>query len=264
MLTKKRQRQYLTEKEQHWLQELVVFDQSRDEKALHRLRLEIKKIRALVELAKAQSGKRAAGHFAGLKEMFRQAGVIRDAGSQVRYLEERHLLSPEFRERQTRSIGLAGDVFAGHIRQFRRKGKKAAKRIRMEVHSIHPRRIQRWYAREIIRTGILLTGSVDPLHGPKGEDEEYDPLHEARKKIKTLLYVQKLLPAEIVQRIRLNRDYLDQLQEAIGQWHDAMVAMAGWAKDDVSGEMVMLQECRNRERTARALADRFCVEVHLS
>src|ERR1700677_258688 len=130
MLTKKKQRRYLTEKEQHWLQGLVVFDRSRDEKALHRLRLEIKKIRALVELAKAQSGKRAAGHFRGLKEMFRQAGGIRDAGSQVRYLEERHLLSPEFRDRQTRSIGLAGDEFAGRIRQFRKEGKKAAKQIR--------------------------------------------------------------------------------------------------------------------------------------
>jgi CHAD domain-containing protein len=263
MLTKKRQRRYLTEKEQQWLQELVVFDQSRDEKALHRLRLEIKKIRALVELAKAQSGKRAAGHFRGLKEMFRQAGVIRDAGSQVRYLEERHLLSPEFRERQTRSIGLAGDVFAGHIRQFRRKGKKAAKRIRTEMQSIHAGRIQRWYAREIIRTGILLTGSGDPLQA-KDEDEGYDPLHEARKKIKTLLYVHKLLPVEMAERIRLNTGYLDQLQEAIGQWHDTMVAMAGWAKDDRTGELVMRQECRDRERTARALADRYCVEVHLA
>jgi CHAD domain-containing protein len=264
MLTKKIQRRWLTEKEQRWLKELVVFDESRDEKALHRLRLEIKKIRALVELAKAQSGKRASGHLRGLKEMFRQAGVIRDAGSQVRYLEERHLLSPEFRERQTRSIGLAGDEFAGHIRQFRRKGKKASKRIRMEVQSIHAGRIQQWYAREIIRTGILLTGSVDPLHGPTGGDEGYDPLHEARKKIKTLLYVQKLLPVEIAERIRLNTDYLDQLQEAIGQWHDAMMAMAGWAKDDIAGELVMRQECLDRERTALALADRFCVEAHLA
>jgi CHAD domain-containing protein len=247
MLTKKRQRRYLTEKEQHWLQELVVFDRSRDEKALHRLRLEIKKIRALVELAKAQSGKRAAGYFRGLKEMFRQAGAIRDAGSQVRYLEERHLLSPEFRERQTRSIGLAGDVFAEHIRQFRRKGRKAAKRIRTEMRSIHAGRIQRWYAREIIRTGILLMG----------------PLHEARKKIKILLYVQKLLPVEIGERIRLNTGYLDQLQEAIGQWHDATVAMAGWAMDDRTGELVMREECQDRERTARALADRYYVEVHL-
>ncbi len=113
MLTKKRQRQYLTEKEQHWLQELVVFDESRDEKALHRLRLEIKKIRALVELAKVQSGKRAAVHFSGLKKMFRQAGVIRDAGSQVRYLEERHLLSPEFREQADAFHRIGGRSLCG-------------------------------------------------------------------------------------------------------------------------------------------------------
>jgi hypothetical protein len=173
-LTKKRQRQYLAEKQERWLRELLVFDESRDEKALHRLRLEIKKIRALVELAKVQSGKRAAGHFSGLKKMFRQAGVIRDAGSQVRYLEERHLLSPEFRERQTRSIGLAGDIFAGRIGQFRRKGKKVSKRIRTELQSIAAGQIQRWYAREIIRTGILLMG-----RRAAGDDEGRDPLHGA-------------------------------------------------------------------------------------
>jgi hypothetical protein len=56
---------------------------------------------------------------------------------------------------------------------------------------------------------------------------------------------------------------LDQLQEAIGQWHDATVAMAGWAMDDRTGELVMREECQDRERTARALADRYYVEVHL-
>jgi CHAD domain-containing protein len=259
MLTKKRQRQYITEKEKHWLQELAVFDESRDEKALHRLRLEIKKIRALVELAKVQSGKRAGDHFSGLKKMFREAGVIRDAGSRLRYLEERQLLSPEFRDLQASSIGAAADAFAGQIREFRKEGRRASKRLRTEMQSIHAERIRRWYAREIIRTGILLTGSGGTLHEAGSEGT----LHEARKKIKTLLYVQRLLPVAITERIRLNTGYLDQLQEAIGQWHDAMVAMAGWAKDDVTGGRLMLQECRDREQTARALANTFCLRVRL-
>jgi hypothetical protein len=42
------------------------------------------------------------------------------------------------------------------------------------------------------------------------------------------------------------------------------VAIAGWVKDDRAGELVMQQECRDRERTARSLADRYCVEVHLA
>jgi CHAD domain-containing protein len=244
MLTKKRQRRYLAEKEQHWLQELVVFDESRDEKALHRLRLEIKKIRALVELAKVQSGKRAAAHFSGLKKMFREAGVIRDAGSQVRYLEDRNLLSNEHKDQQTRSIQLAAAAFAAHIHRYRKKGKKAVKRLQTDLQTIHAGRILRWYASEIIETGILL--------GSTG-----DELHEARKRIKTMLYVQKVLPKSIAKRVRLNTDYLDRLQEAIGQWHDAVVAIGDWAEDNPAGKRVVQQECLDKVQEVRMLGEGF-------
>jgi CHAD domain-containing protein len=250
MLTKKRQRQFLTEKEQRWLQELIVFDESRDEKALHRLRLEIKKVRALVELVKVRSGKRAAVHFAGLKKMFREAGVIRDAGSQVRFLEERQLLSKEHRDRQTRTIQSAGDSFAAHIRQYRKKGKKASKQLKMDMHAIDAGLVQRWYAREIIRTGLLLSGSGDELH-------------EARKKIKTMLYVQKILPEAITGRVRLNTDYLDRLQDLIGQWHDVVVAIADWGTDNAAGRQAVQQECLDKEQAVRTLAEGVHLKVHM-
>jgi CHAD domain-containing protein len=251
MLSKKRQRRFLTEKEQHWLQELAVFDESRDEKSLHRLRLEVKKIRALVELAKVRSGKRAAVHFSGLKKMFREAGVIRDAGSQVRFLEERHLLSKEHRERQTRSIQMAAESFAAHIHDYRKKGKKASKRLKTEMHTMHARRVLRWYGREIIRTGLLLSST--------GEE-----LHEARKKIKTMLYVQKVLPAAMTKRIRLNTGYLDQLQEAIGQWHDAVVAIGDWAEDNPEGKRAVERECLDKKQAVRTLAAEFQRKIHVT
>lgn len=248
MLSKKKQRRYLAEKEQRWLNALIIFDESREEGALHRLRLEIKKIRALVELAKVQSGKRAAGHFRGLKKMFRKAGAIRDTGNQVRFLEARHLLSQEHKERQTRSMQLAADAFAARIRRFRKKGKKASKRLQTDMRSIHVSRIRRWYAREIIRIGILLTRSGEALH-------------EARKRIKTLLYVQKLLPAAITKLIRLNTDYLDRLQEAIGQWHDAVVATMDFPDDNSAGMRLVSQEMLDKEQAVRMLAEEFSRQV---
>jgi len=248
MLTKKRQRRFLAEKEQRWLQELVVFDESRDEKALHRLRLEVKKIRALVELAKVRSGKRAAVHVSGLKKMFRLAGVIRDAGSRVRFLEERHLLSEEHREGQARSIRMATEKFTAKIHQYRKKGKKASKRLQTAMHPIHAGRVLRWYAGEIIRTGVLLSGGGDELH-------------QARKKIKMMLYVQKILPAAIAERVGLNRDFLDELQEAIGQWHDAVVAMTDWAVPE--GLHSVHRECVDKEQAVRRLAEQFHLKVHM-
>jgi len=250
MLTKKKQRRYLTEKERHWLQELVVFDESRDEKALHRLRLEIKKIRALIELAKIQSGKRAAAHFSGLKKMFREAGVIRDASSQVRYLEARNLLTNEHKDQQTRSIQLAAAAFVANIHRYRKEGKKASKRLLTDLHTIHAGRLLRWYASEIIETGILL--------GSTG-----DELHEARKRIKTMLYVQKILPKAIAKRVRLDTGYLDRLQEAIGQWHDATMAIGDWAEVNPAGKRVVQQECVDKLQEVRRLAEGFYQKVHM-
>lgn len=250
MLSKKRQRRFLAEKEQQWLQELIVFDESRDEKALHRLRLEVKKIRALVELVKARSGKRAAAHFSGLKKMFREAGIIRDAGSQVRFLEERHLLSKEHGERQARSIQRAAESFVAHIHQYRKSGKKASRRLKTDMQAIHAGRVLRWYGREIIRTGLLLGSSGDELH-------------EARKKIKTMLYVQKVLPPALTKRIRLNTEFLDQLQEAIGQWHDAVVAIGDWGEDNPEGKQAVQKECLDKEQAVRTLAAEFQRKVHL-
>jgi CHAD domain-containing protein len=246
MLTKKRQRRYLAEKGQRWLRELTVFDDSRDEEALHRLRVEIKKVRALVELTSANSGKPAARHFRGLKKVFKQAGAIRDASSHVRYLEQRNVLSPEQRDQQVRSIRAAAEVFAKHTGQYKKKAKKASRQLRMDIKSIHAGRIRRWYAREIVVTSMLLEGSGDVLHA-------------ARKKIKTLLYVYKLLPGAIADRIRLNTEYLDRLQQAIGEWHDAMVAIGEVPEKNEA----MLREFRVKEEAVRKLAADFPFVVHI-
>ena len=249
MLTKRKQRRFLAEKEQRWMHQLEAFGESHDDEALHRLRVEVKKIRALVKLISTDSGKRAAGHFRGLKQMFREAGVIRDAASQAQWLEQRHLMSPVEREQRAAFVRAAGDLFTSHLDRFRQNGQKASRRLRSDAHSIHAGRIRRWFAREILDAGILLS-----RQGPE--------IHDARKKIKTILYVHKLLPLAISQRIPLNTGYLDQLQEAIGQWHDAVLV-----RDQEAGEGRPLvqeieQEVRNKERIVNELASEFATCLH--
>jgi CHAD domain-containing protein len=249
MLTKKKQRRYISEKERQWLDELVAFDESRDEEALHRLRLQIKKIRALVQLSGHVRGRRLAKDFRPLKKMFRVAGMIRDSRSQLRLLEEHKLVSPEYRERRVRELRDAGENFSRHVRAYRKQGKKAGRMLLADLHSIHSGRIRRWVANEIIRTGLLLTKSGDDLH-------------LARKKIKALLYVQKILPQKMAAQLRLDRGYLDSLQDNIGKWHDMLVAATDWPDKSDAGEMQMMQECREKEQAVRALADDFYRRAH--
>lgn len=45
-------------------------------------------------------------------------------------------------------------------------------------------------------------------------------LHEARKQIKRMLYLREWLPSKYRKALGLNMDYLDELQNLIGLWHD--------------------------------------------
>ncbi|HET6252665.1 MAG TPA: CHAD domain-containing protein [Puia sp.] len=249
MLSKKKQRKYLAQKGQRWLDELVAFDESHDEESLHKLRLEIKKIRALVRLFENVRGKRLAKDFRPLKKVFKQAGVIRDTRSEVNLLEARQLLSPEFKDRRLHQIQAATDNFARHFPDYRKKGKKAARQLLADVHSIRSMKIRRWIAEEMIQVGILLTKTGDDLH-------------MARKKIKTLLYVEKILPKGLADQLCLNRDYLDRLQDAIGKWHDDLVAAADLHHENADGEKLMRQECREKEQAIRVLAGDFWRTAH--
>ena len=250
MLTKKKQRQYLDEKERQWLNELAVFGKTRDENALHRLRLGIKKIRALIRLSASVRGKPRSRELRPLKKMFRQAGIIRDTESQLRLLEQHQLLSPEQRELRVLRIKEAADKFTRNITDYRKEGRKAARLLQADVKSIDSVAIRRWFAGEIIQTGVLLTKSGNELH-------------LARKKIKTLLYVQKMLPEKKALQLRLDRDYLDNLQDAIGSWHDTLVAADSWPDRDDAGEKQMTAECREKERIIRVLADDFHRKVRV-
>src|SRR5258708_25242618 len=90
MLSKKKQKKYLSKKEKDWLIQLQVFGESGDPEALHRLRLGVKKVQAFGQMVKACSGKLASKDFDLLKKMFLHGGKIRDANTKLPLLEHFH------------------------------------------------------------------------------------------------------------------------------------------------------------------------------
>src|SRR5258706_15404277 len=78
MLSRKKQKKYLTKKERDLLTQLQAYGESGDADALHRLRLDVKKVKAFVQMVKACSktsgDRRVSKDFGLLKKMFRQAG----------------------------------------------------------------------------------------------------------------------------------------------------------------------------------------------
>jgi hypothetical protein len=66
-----------------------------------------------------------------------------------------------------------------------------------------------------------------------------------------------------VKELQLNRNYLDQLQDAIGVWHDASMVTASWTEKGLTGAQAMTQDCRAKENAVRTLAGEFYHRVHL-
>ena len=231
------------------MQQLQVFEGSRDPEAIHQLRKDIKKIKAMVQLVRSCSGEQMRKDFNLLKKMFRQAGKIRDAGNNLQMLQQYHPSTPRLEQEQDHIRYEASKVFLNEIQQYRKKGKKAGRRMLTDLQGIQTKCIKDWYAAQLINISVLLT-------------ETGDRLHEARKRIKEILSVLGLLPNTLVTELRLDTDYLDQLQDAIGAWHDSVVVVSIYAGRDVTDSQAMVRECREREAAVRALANDFYLRVH--
>lgn len=250
MLKKSKQRRYLAKKDKEWQAELDAFGDSRDPEAIHRLRVAVKKIKAVAHFSQACSGKDTKKDFNLLRKMYRQAGAIRDAGNHLQLLEKVHAAPEFFKREQQQMQEEASQDFVNSIEAYRKKGKKAARRLLADVRPVRQDCIKDWFAAELIKISILLNASGDELH-------------QARKEIKTLLYVCKLLPSRIARELRLDGDYLDELQNAIGDWHDAFVVAATLSGKELCGAQAMLVTSREKETKVRLLAAEFYHRVHL-
>jgi len=257
MLSRKKQKKYLTKKESDLLVQLRAYSESGDADALHRLRLDVKKVKAFVQMVKSCSDKKMRGDrsvskdFGLLKKMFRQAGKVRDASNTIKLLEQLHSVPAAFTVEQDELRVSAADEFRQQAGKYRKKGKKAGRRLLEDVNAIRTGYIRDWYGGQLIRIGVLLTASGDQLHA-------------ARKKIKELLYVEKLLPSGLVDELRLDNDYLDKLQDLIGQWHDMSVIVTAYAGRPGADSAAMVSECREREKRVRELAGDFYLRAHMS
>jgi CHAD domain-containing protein len=250
MLNGKKQRKYLAKNGREWQDQLQVFGRDRKEEALHDLRVAVKKIKAFTRLSEACSGKAAVKDFRLLKKMFRQAGAVRDLGNLLGELDHFRSVPGEFKRQKRQLKEAETTVFIDHIGQYCKKGKKAGRRLLHDVHTIRSACIRNWYAEQLVDIGVLLTASGNRLH-------------KARKRIKEILYVLKVLPAALAEELALDTKYLDDVQDAIGKWHDAVIVVTSWAGKDRDSSQEMVRECRDREAVVRRLGDEFYLRAHV-
>ncbi len=245
-LTIRKQKEFLSGREKDWHRRLRSLENGYDRDALHRLRVDLKKIRALVQLSEDCGTGRTGKEFQRMKRLFQQSGKVRDVDNGIQVLESYPSAPAAFKEQQYRQKHEAFKELTTCARKYRKKTRHA---VLSHIHSISDTCIRDWYAVQIVNIGLLLTNSGDDWH-------------KARKLIKRLVYLLNVLPSALAGELRLDKDYLDQLQDAIGVWHDASMTVTAWAGKDLADSQQMIKDCQEKENKVRELAQEFYLRAH--
>jgi CHAD domain-containing protein len=186
------------------------FLEKKDSEDIHRLRVAIKKIRALAWLQKKCGASGAQAQADRLKKIFKHAGRIRTSQVMLSLIGD---------------IGKAGRKIIASEKRKELASTRAFKKQKPRYHDllfsvgktthVHPmkkKRVLRVYKKALRKTDSLL------------HSEEDEQIHESRKRIKRLIYNYPLLGKKAKKKLGLDKKFLGKAEETIGEWHDAVIA----------------------------------------
>ncbi|MBS1528681.1 MAG: CHAD domain-containing protein [Bacteroidetes bacterium] len=209
-----------------------------EQEKLHRFRVQVKKLRALLLLLDTALGDKILSKgFKPVRKIFKQGGVIREAYINIQLSSHYDLKNDEFIQEQVDGMEKA-------IIEFRDNGKKHLKTIK-EVHGelehklqgIDDEQVSEFYKQQLEQIALALSSN-----------QFGDDLHDCRKRIKTLVYNRKVAGEALEGNLDLNSDYLDKLQGQIGEWHDTILAIQLFSSPQINAKPVVMRIKRQHTR----------------
>lgn len=203
---------------------LKAFSRSGDQEELHKFRVQVKKLRAMLTLFENASRQHGLLNcFKPVKQVFKNAGTVREAYTNLKLGEHFQLKNEDFEKGQH-------DLIDEGIKRFKREKKRHFKKIGTAYWSLkkHLRRIDNsaiaeYYKRQLETLALEMAA---PLFT--------EDMHSDRKKIKILLYNYPIAGKALSNAVTFNSAYLDRLQDHIGRWHDNVVATELFASPEIN------------------------------
>lgn len=246
MLKKKKQHKYLSKRWHAIRCYLSEFGCSSNPEVLHKLRVEIKKVRAFVRFSAAGAAESNAAMKA-VRKIFRKAGEIRETALTLALMKKYGITDASLEAEKNNFLQQKSALFRSHITGYDRRVRKAAGMLGKDLQPLRNGNVKKWFVRQLRKTGTLTAAPLPNL------------LHEARKKIKTMLYVHAFLPKRLAQQLQVNSDYLHQLQENIGNWHDVAMALSLFPprekKENVKTGRLHREQAKQERRIAADVKD---------
>jgi CHAD domain-containing protein len=182
-------------------------------KAIHDLRIHIKKIMALLELNKIRGYDAGTLALPGLKHLFRTAGISRNSQVMLSNLHKSEIDEKNIIQYHKDIIRQTAKRFMrdipGHLKivnDFRVEMRSGKLRAITNDQILHYHHVKSDYLKKIFRA---------PLNP--------EWLHEGRKQIKHILYIRELIKPSYMKIIPFHYSHLDEFQNMIGKWHDTAV-----------------------------------------
>lgn len=192
-------------------QQLSFYQKEKDPECLHRIRVEIKKIKAINSFAR----KIYEADFTAesLLPLFKNAGKIRETKLTIQLLQS---LSPP----PTKLISKAESQESVLVKQFLDFAPTFFQALSAYRKSLRfPEKIGE---KKVIK-GYFEKSKENALKILQVKDRE--GMHTYRRKIKNLVYIYDVLPKKLQKEIDLDKKLILKQQHQLGEWHDLYVAV---------------------------------------
>jgi CHAD domain-containing protein len=176
---------------------------------IHRIRVEIKKIRSVISFLQ-EICKKMKMEGRQLDSLFDDAGKLRDLHV-LMALNKTFNKDSLFKDKFERKEHLLSVRFKRHVPEYVTSIKQLDENIRIKDCLHDSGKVNKYFRKQ-----------VKQIHDPF---ESASNLHQFRMKVKKLMYVYDALPSSYHIDSEVNRQYLDKMQHRLGRWHDLYTAV---------------------------------------
>lgn len=204
--------QYIKDRLTSVKEHLEVYQKEKNPESLHRLRVEIKKIRAIVSFAKKVY--KQPYTTSKLLPLFRLAGKIRELGIHLRQLSAMPGIPDDRIDTFKKEETLLEQQFIQNSPLYIENVNRFQEELSLPAKLPGKKTIRSYFEKKQEKANRQL------------QKKDRESMHEFRKNTKQLMYVYTALPGKQQKRIALNKAEMNQWQEQIGQWHDTYSTIA--------------------------------------
>jgi CHAD domain-containing protein len=235
-LSKNRQQDYFRERWENFLHHYEQFSKRTNPEDLHRMRVELKKIRAVFFIQKKAKKNDLKEVSALVRKIFRMGGTIREAQVNAQLVKRAGTGSVEF--------------FTAHRNTVAKQSKALTKFINRHADELITANTKAWKSLRGISGGKIRKLNkklLDEARSAFFPRLKIRALHDGRKAIKRMVYLHSMLSNKNAEALQEPYELLRKLEEETGKWHDVVVAKQLLRKFPRAGKTTRMLEQKRKQ-----------------